>query len=322
MDLKKYQEKGQQSFQWLDRHLAGVPGIIRRAGETFGLAFAPEAAGGIAYYALFALFPLLLLLTSVASLWLSNTAAVDQVINFIGQLFEIPTGQMEVALEELTSTSGISGLIGLIGLIWATTGVFTSLARNISRAWPDASRVSVLQGRLMALIMVGIIALSQFVWIIATTIVSLIAQINLQLAIDVSEIKGWLTDLTINGISFAFIFFAFAGLYRWVPKTQVRWREALWGAGFATLATLVASRVYIWYLNSGFATTKAVYGSLGTTLGLIVFFYLNAWIVLFGAHLSSAVGYRYRLQVVEQPPESAPPPASQLTANGTDSLPN
>jgi membrane protein len=322
MDLKKYQEKGEQSFQWMDEHLAGVPGIIRRAGESFGLAFAPEAAGGIAYYALFALFPLLLLLTSVTSLWLNNTAAVDQVINFIGQLFEIPTGQLETALNELVSSSGISGIIGLIGLIWAATGVFTSLARNISRAWPDAGRVSVLQGRLMALIMVVIIALSQFVWIIATTIVSLIAQINLPFAMDVSVVKGWLTDVTVNGISFAFLFFAFVGLYRWVPKTQVRWREALWGAVFATLATLVASRAYIWYLNSGFASTMTVYGSLGTTLGLVVFFYLNAWIVLFGAHLSSAVGYRYRSKIASRLAEAISLSASQSSADGIDSLPH
>ena len=322
MDLKAFQEKGEQWFHWLDDHLAGIPGVIRRAGETFGLAYAPEAAGGIAYYALFSLFPFLLLLISIGSLWLSSNAAVDQIINFIGKLFEIPTGQLEAALEALASSSGITGLIGLIGLIWAATGVFTSLARNISRAWPDASRVSVLQGRLMAIIMVVVIALSQFLWIVATTIVSLIAQIDFPIQRDLSYVKSWLTDFTINSISFALLFFAFAGLYRWVPKAKVRWREAFLGATFSILATLIASRVYIWYLNSELASNKIIYGSLGTTLGLVVFFYLNAWIVLFGAHLSSAIGYRNRMKQTIHIIDTTPQEAPKTSTDGINSLPN
>jgi len=322
MDLKALQVKGEQWFKSLDSRLAGVPGVIRRAGETFGLAYAPEAAGGIAYFALFSLFPLLLLLFSIGSLWLSSSAAIDQVIIFIGTIFSIPTDQLESALEELVSASGITGLIGLLGVAWAATGVFTSLARNINRAWPEANRVSVLQGRLMAIIMVVVIALSQFLWVIATTIVSVIARIELPGQYDQEIIKSWLTNLTINTISFALLFFAFAGLYRWVPKIKVRWREALLGATFATLAILIASRIYIWYLNSGLAGSHTIYGSLGTTLGVIVFFYINAWIVLFGAHLSSAVANRYRKEQYIRKNGSALSESTPPTTNESGSLPN
>lgn len=322
MDLKALQDKGEQWFKSMDSRLAGVPGVIRRAGETFGLAYAPEAAGGIAYYALFSLFPLLLLLFSIGSLWLSSSAAIDQIIEFIGNIFSIPTDQLESVLEDLVSASGITGLIGLLGVAWAATGVFTSLARNINRAWPEANRVSVLQGRLMAIVMVVVIALSQFLWVIATTIVSMIARIELPGQYDQEMIKSWLTNLTINTISFALLFFAFVGLYRWVPKIKVLWREALLGATFSTLAILIASRIYIWYLNSGLAGTQVIYGSLGTTLGVIVFFYINAWIVLFGAHLSSAVAYRYRAQQYIRQNGSKLSESIQSTNNESGSLPN
>jgi YihY family inner membrane protein len=322
MDLKALQDKGEQWFKSLDSRLAGVPGVIRRAGETFGLAYAPEAAGGIAYYALFSLFPLLLLLVSIASLWLSSSEAIDNIIEFIGEILKIPVDQLDTALENLVSTSGITGLIGLIGVVWAATGVFTSLARNIGRAWPNANQVSVIQGRLMAIIMVVVIALSQFLWVIVTTIVNLLSQIELPLQADLDYIRSRLSGLTLNAISFSLLFFAFAGLYRWVPKTKVRWREAFLGAAFSTLATLVASRVYLWYLNSGLASDRAIYGSLGTTLGVIVFFYINAWIVLFGAHLSSAVAYRYRTQQYIQQNGSALSESTQPATDGTGSLPN
>jgi membrane protein len=322
MDLKALQDKGEQWFKSLDSRLAGVPGVIRRAGETFGLAYAPEAAGGIAYYALFSLFPLLLLLTSIGSQWLSSSAAIDPIIDLIGNIFNVPTDQLEIALDDLVSASGITGLIGLIGVAWAATGAFTSLARNISRAWPEANRVSVLQGRLMAVIMVAVIALSQFLWVVFSTIVSLIARIELPIGTDLDYIRNWLTDFTINGITFSFLFFAFVGLYRWVPKTKVRWREALLGATFSTLATLIASRVYIRYLNSDLASSWSFYGTLGTTLGVIVFFYINAWIVLFGAHLSSAVAYRYRTQQYILQNGSALSESTPPTNHGTSSLPN
>jgi membrane protein len=153
----------------------------------------------------------------------------------------------------------------------------------------------------MALIMVAVIAISQLLWVIATTAVSWLANYDFPLDNDYSYLKDWLSSLTINIISFALLYFAFVGLYRWVPKTRVRWREALIGAAFATLTMLIASRVYIWYLGSSFASERVIYGSLGTTLGVIIFFYINAWIVLFGAHLTSAVGYCINQKRAAQP---------------------
>ena len=322
MDLKKIQGKGEAAFRWLDQHLLGVPSVLVRAADTFGLAFAPEAAGALAYFALFSLFPLLLLLTAIASIWLASSAAIEQIVGFIGDLFKIPTDQLEATLEQIVSTSSISGIIGLVGLIWSATGAFTSLARNVSRAWPDAGRVTVFQGRLMAVLMVGLIVLAQFFWVIATTLISLIARIDLPILDDFTQIKGWLTNFTINGISIGLFFVGFVGLYRWVPKTKVRWSEAIWGAIFATSATFLASRVYMWFLNSGLTNYEAIYGSVSTTLGLIVFFYINAWIVLFGAHLSSAVGYQYRLTKASQAVEITSLQTDPSSSDETESLPN
>ena len=320
MSLNKYQEKAESTFQRIDRYLFGIPSVIRRAGETFSHAFGAEAAGSVAYYALFSIFPLLLLLTSFASLWVRSANAVDQVIGFAGEIFKIPTDQLKEALNQIVSASGISGIIGLLALIWSATGVFTSLARNISRAWPHANLLTAFQGRLMAVAMLALIAVSQFLWVFLTTAISLIARIELPFGQgDYSYLRNWLSNLTINGLSFALFYLGFFVLYRLVPKTRVRWAEAFWGANFATLATFIASRAYIWYLNSGFANYEVIYGSIGTTLGLVVFFYINAWIVLFGAHLSSAVGYQYRLK---HPNQSTPNSkrSRPAAADGTEPL--
>ena len=54
---------------------------------------------------------------------------------------------------------------------------------------------------------------------------------------------------------------------------------------------------FSWYIESGFARHQLVYGSLGTVMALMLWVYLSGAIVLYGAHLSAAIGQRRRAQV-------------------------
>jgi membrane protein len=90
------------------------------------------------------------------------------------------------------------------------------------------------------------------------------------------------------------IFVALLNLYHWVPRTNVRWREAVWGALVCATGWEIAQRGFSWFLTSGFARYQLVYGSLGAVIAFMLWLYVSFLIVLYGAHLSAAVAYHTR----------------------------
>jgi membrane protein len=81
-------------------------------------------------------------------------------------------------------------------------------------------------------------------------------------------------------------------VYRFVPDTDRSFWSATPGAAFAVVAWPIASLGFSIYLSS-FAGRGLTYGSLGTAVGLLVFLYISAWVVLLGAEINDAVYRRY-----------------------------
>jgi membrane protein len=81
-------------------------------------------------------------------------------------------------------------------------------------------------------------------------------------------------------------------VYRFLPDADRSFWSSTPGAAFAVIAWPIASLGFSFYL-SNFAGRGLTYGSLGTAVGLLVFLYISAWIVLLGAEINEAV-YRTR----------------------------
>jgi membrane protein len=84
-------------------------------------------------------------------------------------------------------------------------------------------------------------------------------------------------------------------VYRFVPDTDRSLWSAMPGAIFAVIAWPIASLGFSLYL-SNFAGRGLTYGTLGTAVGLLVYLYISAWVVLMGAEINEAVYRRYRGQ--------------------------
>jgi membrane protein len=246
----------------------------------------------MAYYAVFSLFPLLLVLIAVGSLVLESQPAQREVLVSVTEAFPFSQGLIERNIERLLALRGPGGLAGILGWLWSASGVFTTLAYNVNRAWPAAEARNFLERRLVALGMVaalvGLLALS----LISTTALGLLHLFDVPLWGNVSVYETRLWALSSKLIPWLFTFLMFLALYRWVPNTDVRWRPALWGALVAAVAWELAKNGFAWYLGSGWADYQVVYGSLATVIVLMFWVYISGLIVLLGAHLSAAIARR------------------------------
>lgn len=273
-------------YQNIDQLSGNRLSILRNALRTFTEKQAAQASAGLAYYALFSIFPLLLVFIAAGSYFLDTTQVFQTVTQFVQQALPISKQAISQNLQEILQQRGTAGIASILTLLWSASGMFTSLAYNINLAWPHASRRNFLQNRLVGLWMiVGLIGL-----IIFSLTLSWIANRLPFTHSDNNSASIMLGLRLISGLgSWLIIFLVFLTLYRWIPTLRVKWSATIWGALIASLAWKAATGGFAWYLDSSFGQYQLVYGSLGAIVAFLFLIYIISLITLFGAHLSAAI---------------------------------
>jgi len=286
-------------YNWL-RGIAGgyveVPAhVLRDAMRHFNDVRAAEATASIAYYAIFSLFPLLLALIVAGSSVLESEQVQQEVLDIVDEVFPVSHSLIERNIQAILRLRGTVSFVALIGLVWSATGALTALARNINYAWAEAKPRNFLERRILALGMVAGMAILLALSSISNTVLDVLARLSVPLWNTLSTYASPLWALLSDVAPRVFTFFALWGLYRWVPNTEVKWSEALWGASVATLAWEIATNGFTWYLSSGIVQYELLYGSLGAIVALMLWIYIISLITLFGAHLSAAIARQTRI---------------------------
>jgi len=308
-------------FDYADRHSRGALRLLaatfRRMSETESW----DAAAAIAYYSLFSLFPMLILLVILGTSFLQTEENYHQLINFIGEI--LPPAEslarenilliqdlgdrlnMHLPLRELLQENFNQiihlrlpvGIAAAAGLLWSATGVFVILSKNIDRAWSNSKGRNPLEWRLVGIAMVGSLLVGLI--ILSMVVVSLVGLLEYGLGILLGAGNSYHTPLESKLLYRLFpdvvIFIAFTMLYWWAPKVPVRWADAALGAIVAALCWELSKMGFAWYLESGLSNHMLVYGSLGTVVILMLWIYLSGLICLFGAHLIAQMAGRKQM---------------------------
>jgi membrane protein len=287
-------------YNRLNKIAGGIPGVFVRSVQSFNDAQAMESAASIAYYALFSVFPLLLFITAFLSSFLADEGVQQFIVQFVedsvpAYFQELILGNIERALD----ARGTVQLVSMIGLLWVASSVFTAISRNLDLAWQVTNHRNFIFGRLVGFGMIGAITIGLLIlWLMSTTLVNLLPllEIPVQYGNNIRLHDTLLWGLFSRTIPWFLIFLALFGLYRWVPSTTVKWYEAFWGAVIAAFGWDLAQRGFSWYLTSGLARYQLVYGSLGAVIAFMLWLYITAVIVLYGAHLAAAIAFQHRLK--------------------------
>lgn len=242
-------------------------------------------AAALSYYALLALFPLLLLLIALAPLFISQSEALDTVLDVAHEYLPGAEATLRVVLQQVIDERGPATLVGVLTLIWSASGVFDVLQLSFDRAWRVAQPRAFWLQRLFSIGVIAVLGLFFLVSVIASTfsetmLVQLFGETNVA-----RELVTW-GGSTLGAI---LAFVAFLMLYKTFPYTYVRWRHALIGAIVAAVLWQSAKYLYELYIVH-FARFNLVYGSVGAIIGLLLWGYISATVVLLGAQLAATLG--------------------------------
>ena len=283
----------------------GITGIVVRSIRGFLGERAPEATGAMAFFAIFTLFPMVLILESAGGYLLEIFQFEENVLEVILGFFPATWGTLiERNMVQILENRGTVGLIGLLSLLWAATSGFSVLVRNVSRAWDGPRHLNIVMARLTALLVVAFLVVVLVLLLLAREAIRVVPGWIAALGVPIET--GSIGAPPTIALVYALVFATLLLLYRLVPTARVRWSQAVAGALLATGAATLATRAFTWYLASGLARYNIVYGSLGAFLAFLSWVYVTSLIVLAGAHIGAAMSRQARdIEAAREPEDQA-----------------
>ena len=272
------------------RHL---PWLLRRtllASIDDGL-FA--VAKGAAYSALLALFPLL---TSLAAVVAETRTEVVQnyLARFLGQI--LPPGTENVVLENFrfTGRRPVSLIVIAVALsVLAGSSVIKSLIDGFNAAYKVPRNRSILGHASVGLMLVFL----SVVPLLAASSLLLFGEstetfVLTLLGIDPAAAPGPWRNLAAESARYVLAFFAIISLtmllYYFGPNRRQNWGRVFPGAVLATIFWLAATLGFGWYVRN-VTNYNVLYGSVGTSIALLVWMYLLALIALIGCEFNAEI---------------------------------
>jgi len=235
-------------------------------------------AAALSYYAVFSIFPLLLLLIIVIGTILGPAAARNQIDSVLRLFLPANTANfLQENIAQALQQRGSFGIVAGVSLLWSSLGLFSNLSSALSRTFRDETPRNTWHQRAIGLSMM--IALSALlIASLATTFI--FAMLDF---LFFFQRASWISlGSVIIPLSLSVAIFAF--LYRFIPRQRVRW-DAIWVAAFlGGGAWELAKRLFTWYLDN-LASYSLVYGSVATMIVLMFWTYLSGLIVLLGAEV-------------------------------------
>lgn len=262
--------------------------ITKGAFLTFSNAKGAEASASLAYYTLFSLFPLVLTFVAIGSFLVDRSVVEKELIQILPRVLPISQDLILSNIQQVFAQRGTVSILALLGLLWSSTSVFSTLIRNVNSAWPAAAPHSFIRMRLVSLAIIGALAILLILSSFSITFVNLLGSFGIDLqALGLSDLlSSWFVAKVIPNVVRVLIFY---GLYYLVPQIKVKKKAALIGAAVTAVFWQIITFGFNTYLSSGMANYEIVYGSLGKMVALLASIYLNGYIILFGAHLTSSI---------------------------------
>ncbi len=244
-------------------------------------------AGHIAFASLFALFPFLIFLTTLAGEFGQSGAAQAFVDLSLGAMPSEVRAAIEPAVSEVL-TGGRQGLmtISILLAIWAVSSAFEATRYALNLAYDVKRPRAIWWQRLQSLFMV----LTFGFFIIIAMLIVIAAPFAWTLAefFDLEPTKWKITYRFVRfGLSVVLMLFFVLPLYRWLPNRKLDMMEVLPGAVMAVVVWIAAGSLYSWYLQN-LGRFTVTYGSLGGIIATLLFFYITALILIFGAEVNAA----------------------------------
>lgn len=259
-----------------------------------------KLSAALAYYTVFSLGPLLVMVMSLISIFLGEDAIKGQLFSQINGLVG---NQAAAQIQEMVKAVGLSGktntalAIGVVTLIISATTVFVEIQDSVNMIWrvkakPKRGWLKLLRDRLLSSSMVIGLGFLLLVSLIINGIVLAMSDVLTRYIpqIGVVLISGF--NFLISTVVVAVLF---ATIFKVLPDAKISWKDVRLGAFFTALLFMLGRYLIGIYIET--TTTSSAYGAAGSLIVILIWIYYTAIILYFGAEFTQAYANHFGIKI-------------------------
>jgi membrane protein len=274
----------------------------------------------MAYYTMFSLAPVLIIVTGIVSQILSRLLTADFIARFLEQIgatdeilagdelvpfFENVVGSEAAGwIQGLTESAvapaslTVAALISLIAMFWGASNLFHHLKETLNIIWgvraaPGKGPWMFVRGRLLAFAAVLILGILLITFLLLNTIVAAVVAVAAEVIPDSLEILNTWRFVQILQFVLGFVVMAliFALIFKVLPDVQITWKDVWVGALVTALLFIIGTIGMAIYFQ--LTSVGSLYGAAGSIIVVLIWFYYSSQIFLYGAEFTQVYATRY-----------------------------
>lgn len=270
-------------------------GLVKESFQEWQADGALDLGAALAYYAIFSLAPLLLIVIGVAGLVWGREAVQGQLVSQLQGLVGEQGGQ---AIQTMIANAGKHGsgvfatIVGVMTILFGATGVFVQLQTSLDRIWNVEPKPG---GGIWGFVRTRILSFGLVLGIGFLLLISLVV------SAAVSAVGAWATGLLpaakvlLEGatfvLSFALVTLLFAMIFKVLPDVRIDWRDVWIGAAATALLFTLGKFLIGLYLAK--SSVASAYGAAGSLVIVLLWIYYSSQILFLGAEFTQVYARHY-----------------------------
>lgn len=262
--------------------------LLKDAASEFSADNAMKLSASLAYYTVFSLGPLVLVVISVVGFFFEENDVMWQVYAQVKDLVgQQSADQLFNIIKSIRDqNAGTFSIIGIVILVFGATTVFADIQDSINYIWsikakPQRGWVKYLKNRLLSFSLILGVAFLLIVSLFISSVTDLLSQ-NLMRNLQDDYV------IIFQAINFIFTFIVitvlFAAIYSILPDARIKWKDAMLGASFTGLLFMLGKYLIGLYISS--SEMDNTYGAAASIIILLSWVYYTAIILYFGAEFT------------------------------------
>lgn len=269
--------------------------LVKQSFSEWNRDNASRLSAALAFYTIFSLAPVLVIIVSIAGFVLGSQARGEQLIEQVGQFAgpQIATMLQGIEQHARQQSSGlIAGSISIIVIIIGASGVFYELRQSLNTIWeverkPGAGIMDFVKTRLTSFLIVFVIGFLLFVTLAASTAMEALSGY----AEGLIPAARYLIPVINTLIFFGIGTLLFASLFKMLPDADAAWGDVWTGAAVTSILFTIGKFAIGLYLSK--STLASPYGAAGSLVILLAFIYYSAQIFFIGAEFTQVYANHY-----------------------------
>ena len=255
-------------------------------------------SAALAYYMVFALPPMLVIIFWLAGLWYQEVLVREAVFEEFGELIGSEgASQLMITLEKITVTKPTlwAAIIGVGSLLFMASTVFVTVKQALNRIFEVTVKRSLSRGiwmmlldRFLSIAMLSIIAL---ILTLSMVVSALITTFSDMMEKWVGDYSNWFLPFSLVLLNLAFLTLLFAIAYRYMPDSRLKWSNTWFGALFTAVLFIAGKSLIAYFIGN--SQISNFYAAAGSILVLMLWVYYTSAIFYFGAIITQE---RFKLQ--------------------------